>query len=338
MNGINDKRVGRAKALTVAALALIAAGTSSCSDEPTAVTTTGYAYDDYYLYSGYYPADVAYASYYWADSWDYAGFYYIGAYTGGGTGGASGAGGSGGSSGSTVRSTMANVVEALARGEQVCPGQVTVTPKTATPACAGGVITEERDGVSIEFNGCVASGQTINGMLDVQSNRSASAQTCSTTTTITLGHTTTITNLSIAGPNGKIVIPSQTDMGMTTYTFGQSPTMLSVTLNGEIQFFDAGGGMVADLTYNGTDNFTFSGSTSYSVSGNSSVQEKNGTATATITKAGLTRSGGCCRPTGGTITIDRTGGIAPGQATWTFGPSCGAVQRNNATVTMPNCL
>ncbi len=186
----------------------------------------------------------------------------------------------------------------MARGQDVCPGQVTVTPKWATPACAGGTATQERNGVTISFNGCLASGQTINGMFDVQSNRSASDQTCSSTTTITLGHTTTVTNLSISGPNGKIVIPSHTDTASATYAYGQSPATLNITdMSGELQIFNTAGTMVSDLAYSGTDNFTFSGNTSYSVDGSSTIQEKNGSATATINKMGLTRSGGCCRPT-----------------------------------------
>jgi len=48
-------------------------------------------------------------------------------------------------------------------------------------------------------------------------------------------------------------------------------------------------------------------------------------------------SASCCRPTAGTVNIDRTGGQLPGTATWTFGPSCGTVMRNAVTVTLPAC-
>jgi len=212
-----------------------------------------------------------------------------------------------------------------------------VTPKFATPACSDGTTTQERNGVTIAFNGCVASGATINGMLDVLSNRSASAQTCSSTTTITLGITTTITNLTISGPNGKLVIPSETDMAMTSYAFGQSPAMLSVNTTGELQLFNAQGSMLADHTYTGTRTFNFSGNQSYKFSSMLTVQEKNGPAMATITSTDVTRSAGCCRPTAGTVNIDRTGGQLPGTATWTFGPSCGTVMRNAVTVTLPAC-
>ena len=237
-----------------------------------------------------------------------------------------------------MRATIASVIEALARGESVCPGQVTITPKTATPACAGGNATEERNGVTLVFNDCVVSGATINGTFDVLSNRAASEQTCSATTTITLGHTTTITNLSISDAEGKILIPSQTDMGMTSYTFGQTPTTTTFNITGEMQTFSATGTMIADLTYTGMDTVTFSGGSSYSVDGTTTVQEKNGPASATITEQGVTRSNGCCRPTGGSVVINRTGGPHPGTATWTFGPSCGTVMRNNVTAMLPACI
>jgi hypothetical protein len=216
---------------------------------------------------------------------------------------------------------------------------VTVTEKFADPACDGSNTDQVRNGVNIVFNNCQVSGGTINGSLDVMSNRSASEQTCSATTIITLGHTSTITNLSFTLANGaKLVIPSQNNTGETTYSFGQAPTTTKITTNGELQIFNSAGSMLSDHTFMGDNTFTFSGNQSYSISGTTNVQEKNGNGTATITKSGLTRSGGCCRPTGGSIAVNRTGGIAPGQHDWSFGPSCGTVTRDGTTATMPECL
>jgi collagen type VII alpha len=369
MNRTNDRALGRILGrrtwVAMGALTLLGmVGAGSCSDNGT-VATVSFAYDDPYVYTTYYPVDTSYAGYYWADSWNYYTFYYAavgvtatglsgstglggaaslhgaaganGAAGATGTGGVTGTGGAGGNGSTTVRATIASVIEALARGESVCPGQVTITPKTATPACAGSA-TEERNGVTLVFNACVVSGATINGTFDVLSNRAASEQTCSATTTITLGHTTTITNLSISDSNGKILIPSQTDTGMTVYTFGQTPTTTTFNITGEMQTFSTTGTMVADLSYTGMDTVTFSGGSSYSVDGTTTVQEKNGPASATINEQGVTRSNGCCRPTAGTVTIDRTGGPFPGTATWTFGPSCGAVMRNNVSAMLPACI
>ncbi|HLK92012.1 MAG TPA: hypothetical protein VKZ18_19125 [Polyangia bacterium] len=235
-----------------------------------------------------------------------------------------------------MRATVASAVEALARGESVCPGQVTVTPKTTTPACSGGTSAEERNGVTIVFNGCVVQGSTIDGTFDVTANRTASEQTCSSSTTITLNFTSTLTNISVSDSNGKIMIPSQTTTGMTTYKFGGTPSSITFNETGELQLSgNAGSG---DLTYTGMHTVTINGNTGYTVDGSMTIKDKNSAATATVTMKGLTRGGGCCRPTGGSFTLDRSGGSNPGQSTWTFGPSCGAVMRDNQSITLPACI
>jgi hypothetical protein len=114
--------------------------------------------------------------------------------------------------------------------------------------------------------------------------------------------------------------------------------MTTIMSNGELQIFNNGGTMLSDHTFMGDNTFTFSGTQSYSVSGTTTIQEKNGNATATLTRNGLTRSAGCCRPTSGTMSVNRMGGLFPGQADWSFGPSCGQVERNGASATMPACL
>ncbi len=375
MNGKTTKVLGGMGRAAIAGLTLMAAGTFSCTDGTT--TTVAYTTDYPYTYTTYYPVDTAYAGYYWADNWNYYSFYFEGLPAGGsevaaglsgvygpgghsggpgvpGTGGAgghlgaagqsgaaggagTGAGGSGGAaSSSSVRATIASAVEALARGEAVCPGQVTVTPKTTTPACSGGSTTQERNGVTIVFNGCVVQGATIDGTFDVSANRTASEQTCNSSTTITLNFTSTMTNMSISDSNGKIVIPSQMTTGTTTYLFGGTPSTITFNHNGELQLSgNAGSG---DLTYTGTSTVTITGNTGYTVDGTMMITDKNSAATATVTTKGLTRGGGCCRPTGGSFTIDRSGGSNPGTATWTFGPGCGMVMRNNTSVSLPACI
>ena len=327
-------RRGKTNFIVGTALAFAASGAVvGCDDDDLGddVVATDYTYEDAYLYDSYYPADVAYAGYYWADAWDYSTFYgYLGA---------SPVGAAATNATNTGRLGIVGAIQALARGETVCPGQVTVTEKTADPACDGSGSDPVRNGVNISFNNCQVSDGTINGSLDVISNRTASEQTCSATTIITLGHTSTITNLSFTLASGaKLVIPSQTNTGETTYGFGQAPTTTKITTNGELQIFNSAGSMLSDHTFMGDNTFTFSGNQSYSISGITNVQEKNGNGTATITRSGLTRSGGCCRPTGGSITVNRTGGIAPGQHDWSFGPSCGTVTRDGTTATMPACL
>lgn len=336
------KRKSLRRILASVGLVLAGAGAFGCTSNGTVATTTTYAYDDPYLYTAYYPADVAYASYYWAYPWDYTVFYFIGAYTPPTptttTADASTSGADASTGGTPVRSGVTAAIEALARGEQICPGQVTVTERTAASICASNGAAK-RAGATITFNNCSVGGGTINGTVDIQGTATASDQTCGATTTINLSHSSTITNLSIKVADGRmLVIPNQTNTGTTTFTYGQSPTTTSITSNGELQIMDSSGTMQSDLTFMGDNTFTFSGSQSYTVNGTTTVKDKSGNATATITRQGLVRSGGCCRPTGGSMIVDRTGGTLPGQATWSFGPSCGQVQRNSTTAQMPACM
>jgi hypothetical protein len=313
-----------ALSLTIAgtALALAAGSIMGCDDNGEAVVSTNYAYDDAYLYTGYYPADVAYASSYWAYPYDLGGFYYFGE----------------DAAQTATHTGIAAAVKALARGEQVCPGQVTVSEKKSAVVCAANAAAA-RAGATITFNNCNANGGTINGSIDITGTATASDQSCSATTTIMLSHTSTFTNLSFTTTDGrKIVIPNQTNTGMTNFTFGATPTMTTINANGEIQIVDTAGATAADLTFMGDNTFTFSGTQSYSVSGTTTVSEKSGGATATITRSDLVRSGGCCRPTSGSISVNRTGGILPGTADWSFGPSCGQVMRNGTSAQMPACL
>src|SRR5215471_15439640 len=82
MNHSTHQRILGAVAI---AIALATVGTVGCTSTGTTTTTTAYTYDDGYIYTSYYPADVAYASYYWAYPWDYTTLYYLGsnAYGGG---------------------------------------------------------------------------------------------------------------------------------------------------------------------------------------------------------------------------------------------------------------
>ena len=342
------KRSTRHHMIAVGALAIV--GAVGCTDSGTVTTTTGYAYDDAYLYTTYYPADVAYASYYYAYPWDYTTFYYyLNAYGPGPTGntgnqadaGTSNTTGTSGDAGTSnmVHSGLAFAIESLARGQQVCPGQVTVTEAMSAPACQSSNTAQQRAGAKIVFNNCSVAGGTINGTVEVVGNATASEPTCSAATTITLNHTATITNLSIKVADGRtLVIPNQTDTGMTTFTFGQSPTKTDIKSNGELKIMDSSGTTQADLSFMTDNAFTFSGTQSYKLDGTTTIQEKNGNATATITRQGLVRSQGCCRPTGGTITVDRMGGALPGTANWSFGPSCGQIMRDGASVSMPTCM
>ena len=211
-----------------------------------------------------------------------------------------------------------------------------MTPKTGTTVC--GV---SASGMMIVFSGCqLSGGGTVDGTVDVQLTRAASDTTCSSATSIMLGYTSTVTNLTYTGTGGaKIVIPNEMSTSTLTYSFGQSPTTASIMTNGEIQRFASGGSMTSDRTYTG--DYMFSSISlaeqSYTVGGMLNVTDKAG-GTATATGTGLTRETSCCRPTGGTLSVSRTGGSHAGSHSWTFTSTCGSAMLDGKTVTLPACI
>ncbi len=331
-NRYQDRLRNRVSRLAPAAalLGVIAASGWGCNEGAT-TGTVAYSYEDPYLYSYYYPADVAYTGYYAADTWDY-GLYYAA------QGPAAGA--------ATVidnstRPSLGSTLRALIRGESVCPGQVTVTPKTAPPACSGSPLTSVKNGFTAVFAGCqLSGGGKLDGTFDVAATKTASSPTCAADTTISLQYTTTITNLVYTSPEGaRISIPSQSDTGTASYTFGQNGTATSFNSTGEAQFFNTAGTMIADLGFSGMRTLTFTTSNqTYTIDGTVNVQDKmTSGASATLTGTGVQRSNGCCRPTAGTLTVNRTGGRFPGQHVWTFESTCGSAMLDGSTITLPAC-
>jgi hypothetical protein len=257
-----------------------------------------------------------------------------------GSAGATGAAGNGGRSGTgstTVRGAVGEAIRLIALGAQVCPGQATVTRGGgATNVC--GI---SAPSLTIVFNGCqLSGGGTIDGMVNIQFNLSASDTTCSPSTTISLGYTQTITNLAYTGTGGaKIVLPMQMDMATLHVPLGQPPATITIMSSGEIQRINSDGSTASDRTFTGTRMFSniSIGSESYTVDGPISVTDKAG-GTATITGTGVQRERSCCKPTGGTLTLARTGGSHAGNHTWTYSATCGSATLDGKTVTLPACL
>jgi hypothetical protein len=354
----NRKRVTFTCALA-ATLAAAGAATSfegcGSSTSPTAVS---YATTDPYVYYSSYPADVAVASVYWADTWTYTTLYALteeGGHPGATTmsfdagaedAGAEDAGATPTDAGAAtltagVVTNVGDAIRALARGEAVCPSQVSVTPKLAAPACTGGPASE-RAGVTLVFTGCqTPGGGTIDGTIDVTSTRTASTASCTSSTTITLSHTTTISNLGYRSPAGaRIVIPTQVDTGTNTYMFGQAPVVVSVNTTGRLQTFSANGALTSDHDFTGAPSISFAGTTSgYAVDGAfMALDNLNPGRGLSLTIMGLQRASTCCRPVGGSVQAVQTSG-STATHTWTFGPACGAVTIDGQTTTaLPACL
>jgi hypothetical protein len=307
----------------VPALLALAFASASCYD----TTGTSTYYYDPYLYSYYYPADVAYSSYYYTDTWFYDDLYFNTAHA---------------APEVPARFTVGGVLRDLARGEQVCPGQVTVTPKTAMPACAANDVTSVRAGTTIVFAGChVPSGGTVDGTVEVTATHTASEAVCSANTTITVMHTTTVTNLVYKGPDGQqFVIPTMTDTGTNAHQYGQNSVTVNLNSKGRFQYFQANNNLRYDQNFDGVRSFKFAGSgKQYTVDGVMNAQDNlNAGVTATLTAAGLTRTSDCCHPTSGTLAISRkSGSSSPEHHDWIFGPSCGAISKDGTSSTLAAC-
>ncbi len=318
----------RSRHSSLCALALLALGGAACTS-----STYDSGYYDPYVYYTYYPTDVYYSSYYWADPY----YYYYSSLAGGVTSGDAGADG-----GTTVRQSVGDFIRALARGEDVCGSQVTVTPKTANNPCPGSGAATIRSGVTIVFAGCqLSNGGKLDGTIDVDSTRTASDTACSATTTITVSHTTTITDLVYTGAVGRrFVIPNQTGSGMTTFLNGQPPTAaVASTFSGRMQVFGINATTPSnDQLFNG-DVMLSAGANggSYVMNGTVTLNDQLKMGTTTLTAAGITRSSDCCRPTSGTISYVRTGQNPGGPHTWSFHPGCGISTFDGNNVDVAPC-
>ena len=335
----NTIKTIRNNSLYAAAL-LVAVGSAACG----AAAAEDVAYEDDYAGDYYYPADVAYAGVY-AGVGYYGGIYAVGPAGAGASqpvvsaivdAAVSSDAGRAGTGASTVRGAVGQAIRNAAAGGNDCPGQVTVTPQSGTAVCGISAA-----GVNIVFNGCqLPGGGTIDGTVNVQLTRTASDTNCNAGTTIMLGYTSTLTNLSYTGTGGgKIVIPNDMTTGTLNFPTGQSPTTISIMTNGEVQRFASGGTMTTDRTFTGTYDFSSISlaNQSYSLGGTLNITDKAG-GTATLTGTNLMHDTSCCRPTGGTLAVSRTGGSHSGSHTWTFTSTCGSAMLDSKSVTLPACL
>jgi hypothetical protein len=319
------------------------------------------AYEAAYAGDYYYPADVGYSSVYTTDT----GVYFVAPASnglttpiaadvtdagGGGAGGAAGeagtaggagaggngAAGSGGSGSTTARGAVGQAIRTVALGGAVCPGQVTVTRPAGTDVC--GV---SGAGLSIVFSGCqLSGGGTVDGTITVQRSLSASDTDCTSSTMLTVGYTSTITSLTYTGTGGaKIVIPTATDTATIQVPLGTAPSTVTLMSTGQIQRLGTDGSVTSDRSYTGKRTYSAISvsNQTYTVDGMIAVTDTAG-GTATISASGLQRDQSCCRPTGGTLSVSRTGGSHAGSHTWTFSATCGSVMLDGKTVTLPACL
>jgi hypothetical protein len=337
-------RITGSLARSLTGIACLALGSAACGTSTTTATTDT-AYEDSYSTAYNYSAGVAYAGVYAAGGVGY-GIYLA---TPGGAlpsaktdGGAARSADGGVSAGGGVRQAVDQAISTMANGGTVCPGQATMTTQSGTPACATAGTTSARTGLNIVFSGCqLPGGGTVDGTVDVKLTRTASDTSCNAATTIALGYTETLTNLTYTGTAGaKLVLPNQMSTATLDFPLGSTAATVTIASNGELQIVAPDGTMTSDRTFNGSQTFSSisTADQSYTVGGMLTVQDKTGGASATMTGIGLARTTSCCRPTAGTLSINRTGGTAPGQHTWTFTSTCGSAMFDGKAVTLPACL
>jgi hypothetical protein len=338
-------RTTGALAGSLAGISYLALGSAGCGTSTTTATTADTAYEDSYATAYNYSAGVAYAGVYAGGAVGY-GIYLAtpgGAVSSAKTDGGPGRSVDGGVTvGSGPRQAVDQAISTLANGGTICPGQATMTTQTGTPACATLGTTSARTGLNIVFRGCqLPGGGTVDGTVDVKLTRSASDTTCNAATTITLGYTETLTNLTYTGTGGaKLVIPNDMSTATLNFPLATTPATVTIASNGELQIIAADGTTSSDRTFNGSQIFSSISTTdqSYTVGGMLTVNDKSTNATTTMTGTALAHTTSCCRPTGGTLSVNRTGGAAPGQHTWTFTSTCGSAMLDGKAVTLPDCL
>ena len=320
----NQMQMNKVRGVVLGCL-LGAVGVAGCG----AAAAEDVAYEDSYGSDYYYPADVAYGGVYAGYGAGYGLYFAVPT----GVKAATAADGGAPTSGTTtVRGAVAQAIRQTMMGISVCGSQAVVTNHTGALVCGNGSA-----GAQIVFSGCqLSSGGMIDGTVDVQLTRSASDANCDGSTNISLGYSATITNLVYtAAGGGKVVIPSQTSTATINYPFQKTPTGFAVTTTGEVQRFASGGTMTSDRNYTGTQ--TYSGVSladgTYTVGGTMNVQDQSG-GSAVLMGMGLTRADGCCKPTGGTLSVTRTGGRSPDS---TPGPSRARAGRRRWTERRSRC-
>jgi hypothetical protein len=336
--------------LSVPALVALGLGAVGCGSSS---TSTDVAYEDAYAGDYYYPTDVGYAGVY-AAGWGYGIYAETPVSAGLSTlvssifdGGQSGHDGGilsrdgglrsdAGISSTSIREGVAEAIRDAALGGTLCPGQVSISRQSGTTVCG-----ESASGITMAFTSCqLPGGGTLDGSVTITLNRSASDSACDTTTTISLGYMSTLSNLAYTGTSGaKIVIPAQTSSSTINFGFGQTPTTIALDASGDIQRFDTSGSMTSDRTYSGTRTLSSLSlaNQSYSVSGAVTMTDKSG-GTGTVTGTNLMRDTSCCKPVGGTLSVSRTGGSHNGSHSWTYSGTCGSAELDGKTVTLPSCI
>jgi hypothetical protein len=303
-------------------LALMALVCGCGDDDPEVTGVTVYP-DDYYGYAYYYPADLAYSVPYWVDDWyDYP-YLYSDTQPQPLT--------------DTSGRTAGSLLRALAIGEELCPGQVTIVTLD-TKGC-GGDDSTMRGAATITFNNCMLEdGTLLDGMVDFNSRRSFSNATCDESTVASVTFTSKITDFVQIAPSGaRLLIPTLTAEGSYSRLFLARPAAISLANSGTLEHqADGAASTVVDLAGSfgvvlGQPPDTWD----YRIYGPLSLEDTKQGRSVTATAVDLIHEQACCHPISGSLRLSDTD--TGNDSVLTFGPACGAGMLNEDPVSLPAC-
>lgn len=304
------------KAHPIAAVALAAV---SCTTDP-------YYYDPYSYYYGasyYYPADVAYGGAYYAD---------YGAY------------------GAPITYAQSRLEErdthvlpgatlrALASGQDICPGHVTVAKTPGKTPCLAADREPAPASTTIEFTDCESpDGTHLDGVVQIDTLHTASDTDCDADTRIDVTFTSTATNLAYTAENGiRVVLPTLTVTGSYTRGVDARPSLIEIGIEGQIERYAKDGSTLAQTSVSGKQTLTpLDSSDGYRASGSLTLHDSIDKETVRATSDGVNRPDGCCYPTSGSIELERSNGDLD---VLRFGPECNAVTLDSESITLHDCL
>jgi hypothetical protein len=303
------------KATTIATLALVAV---SCTTDPA-------YYDPYSYYYGsgyYYPADVAYGGAYYADYGAGAPITYAQAR----------------SNEEQVSELPGATLRALAAGEDLCPGQVTIAKTPGNAPCPASDREPVAASTSIQFAGCtLAGGGRLDGAVQIDTAHTASDANCEAKTRIDVSFTSAATDLAYTAASGaRVVLPSLTLTGSYTRLVEARPSLIEIGIEGQMERYAEDGDMLAQTSVSGKQTLTpLESGDGYRASGTLTMRDSIDDETVRVTSDGVDRPDGCCYPTSGSIELERSNGDLD---VLRFGPDCNDVTLDSESITPRDCL
>lgn len=244
--------------------------------------------------------------------------------------------------------TPADVLRALALGENPCPDRVEITPMTlATPCGSRGVPASMRGGAMVVFDECeLPGGARLSGAFELTSSHTTDDPDCDDDTVVTVEYTSTFTDFSYVTPGGaRVVIPTLEHHGRFRHRPGMLPARVDVTTEGRIQRFLAEGDLHADLRVASEHAIeVLPDARGHVSSGTATLEdllerELDGETPQTlqVISENVRREPQCCRPVAGRLVVSAVADDASDSETWVFGPTCGAATRNGEPDLLPSC-